>query len=141
MQRQRIWFTAIVAISSLVFTLGSTRVWCRWVHDSGWYAYSWGGRFYIGYARGSFPLGWTGGWAPPQQISMVISGYLTADSWGIAIPFWVPAVFVIVAVFLKRWITRAKYPICDACGYDLRGLPMAAGKRCPECGASQRREV
>lgn len=35
--------------------------------------------------------------------------------------------------------SRVEVPICEPCGYDLRGLP--GRSRCPECGAAERRRL
>ncbi len=44
--------------------------------------------------------------------------------------------------FLRSELSRLGRPICDSCGYDLRGHATAAVSqtmpRCPECGASTR---
>ncbi len=58
------------------------------------------------------------------------------------IPLWHPTLLLaIAAAFSFGMISggrRAQRGYCTRCGYDLRGLPAGAERRCPECGTEAR---
>lgn len=43
-------------------------------------------------------------------------------------------VFVLSCFIAWKWNSRPKLGHCNECGYDLRGLPLKADTKCPECG-------
>ncbi len=63
-----------------------------------------------------------------------------AHSWGFGStftillwPVWLVPVVMVAARIIWRFIRfpDRRHPVCDSCGYDLRGR---TGERCPECG-------
>lgn len=55
--------------------------------------------------------------------------------------FWLPVMFFVWFGFwfwatekAGRWLRHAWPPVCEGCGYDLRGSVAAGGTDCPECG-------
>lgn len=51
----------------------------------------------------------------------------------LGIPLWpAPPFLLILGAIILRFTRPSLFPVCAACGYDLRGLP--AGTICPECG-------